>query len=141
MKSWVIGAIIAVLVIAVAIVAYEIGSKSAPLSETSTLPSTESNTDSAASKPPVEVQKLFTIDIEDSSFNPSELKITPGSNVTWVNKDSIPHSLVSDSGSKSGIGSGIMEEGNKYTVQFITTGTYAYHCKFHNEERGKIVVE
>ena len=87
------------------------------------------------------MQKLFTVEIEDSSFSPSKLKITRRSNVTWVSKDSIPHSLVSDPGSKSGIGSGIMEEGDKYTAQFITAGTYAYHCKFHNEERGKIVVE
>lgn len=141
MKSWITWAIVAVVILAVAIVAYSLGSKSPSVPE-ATVPSTESNTGSAASaNTPVEVEKEFTIKINNFAFSPSELKISAGSNVTWVNEDSTPHTVNSDTGGRGGIGSGILDPGMSYTKQFLTAGTYPYHCNFHSSMKGKIVVE
>jgi amicyanin len=87
------------------------------------------------------VQKVFTVEISNFEFSPAELKISVGSNVTWVNRDTTPHTATSDSGGKGGISSTILENGDRYTKQFMTVGTYPYHCNFHNSMKGKIVVE
>ncbi len=79
------------------------------------------------------------IEISGFAFNPSTLTISKGANVVWINKDSAPHSIVSDTGDE--INSDSISKGNTYVHIFNTPGTYGYHCGIHPSMKGKLVVE
>ncbi len=79
-----------------------------------------------------------TVTIQNFSFNPSTLTISVGSSVTWTNKDSVDHTVTSDTGLFQ---SGTLANGQSYTYQFTTAGTYNYSCSIHPNMHGKIVVQ
>jgi len=55
----------------------------------------------------------------------------------WINKDSVTHRVVSDSGL---FGSGNLINGQSYNYTFNQTGSYPYHCAIHPSMAGTIVV-
>lgn len=71
------------------------------------------------------------------SFNPSNLNVQVGTTVTWINKDSTTHHVVSDTGV---FDSGDLSTGMSYNYTFNKTGTYPYHCSIHPSMTGTIVV-
>ena len=79
------------------------------------------------------------IEISGFAFNPSTLTISKGASVVWTNKDSAPHTIVSDTGWE--INSDTISKGNTYVHIFNTPGTYEYHCGIHPSMKGKVVVE
>lgn len=80
-----------------------------------------------------------SVDITNFAFSPSELKVKKGDTVTWTNKDSVPHSIVSDSGSE--LNSPNLSKEQTYSHTFNQTGIFGYHCSIHSSMAGKIVVE
>lgn len=80
-----------------------------------------------------------SVNIQDFAFAPSTMTVKVGTAVTWVNLDSAPHTVVSDSGSE--ISSGTLSKGQTYSHTFNTPGTYAYHCGVHTSMKGTVVVE
>lgn len=131
-----IGLIVVVLVI-VAVIVYSLTSKP---SIQSTLPSSESNTQSAASANTAALEGTIEIKIKDYhiGFDPAEVKIKAGSRVTWINQDNSVHTVTSDSESKE-LDSENLLTGQSYWHTFNTPGVYNYHCTFH-PMKGKIVV-
>ncbi len=79
------------------------------------------------------------IEISGFSFNPNTLTVSKGASVVWTNKDSAPHTIVSDTGDE--INSDSISKGNTYVHVFNTPGTYDYHCGIHPSMKGKVVVE
>jgi plastocyanin len=79
-----------------------------------------------------------TIKIENFTFNPASLTIKPGTTVTWVNGDDIPHSVVENNKSFK---SPPLDSGQKFSMVFTTTGDVNYFCGFHNHMTGKITVQ
>jgi plastocyanin len=71
------------------------------------------------------------------AFQPSSIIVTKGSTVTWTNEDSVPHTVTSDSGvfDSSGI-----EPGKSFSRTFDTAGTFSYHCNFHTQMHGTVIV-
>jgi plastocyanin len=125
--------LIIVAVIIVAVIGFRMLTKPA-------IPSTQSNTESAASANTEVREGIIEVQITDSGFVPAEVKIRKNSKVTWFNSDKSPHTATSDSGGESGIGSGILASGNSYGQVFNKTGVFNYHCDFHKNMKGKIVV-
>lgn len=78
-----------------------------------------------------------TVTIQNMSFNPSTLNVQVGTTVTWINKDSTTHHVVSDSGV---FDSGDLSTGMSYNYTFNQTGSYPYHCSIHPSMKGTIVV-
>lgn len=78
-----------------------------------------------------------TVTIQNMSFNPSTLNIQVGTTVTWINKDSTTHHVVSDTGV---FDSGDLSTGMSYNYTFNQTGTFPYHCSIHPSMKGTIVV-
>ena len=85
------------------------------------------------------VQGDSSVTIRNYMFQPSDLTISVGSTVTWTNEDSVPHKIVSDTGSE--ISSGVITTNNVYKHTFSQKGTYAYHCSIHPSMQGIITVE
>jgi amicyanin len=80
-----------------------------------------------------------TIMIRNFAFQPPEVTIKKGTLVTWVNEDSVGHTVTSNDGKFPSSGS--FSKGESYQVQFNNPGTYTYHCTPHPYMKGTIIVE
>lgn len=72
-------------------------------------------------------------------FTPSQITVAKGGTVTWTNNDQVAHTVTEDNG--EGPDSGSIEPGATYSYTYKNAGSYQYHCKFHPEMRGTIVVK
>jgi plastocyanin len=77
------------------------------------------------------------ITIQNSKFNPDTINIMAGSTVTWTNNDSIPHTVVSDTGAFKNI---TINKGDNSQYIFYKEGTYNYHDSKNPSMTGKIIV-
>jgi plastocyanin len=84
---------------------------------------------------PVPVQVV----IENFTFSPDVLMVPAGTEVTWENRDDIPHTVTSED--KTSFSSGFMDTGDRYTFRFTTPGTYPYFCSVHPMMTARVVVE
>lgn len=75
--------------------------------------------------------------ISGLSFNPNSLTVAPGTTVTWINNESVTHTVTSDS---TTFDSGNMVKGDEFSFTFTNAGVYPYHCKYHPTMTGKIIV-
>jgi plastocyanin len=79
-----------------------------------------------------------TVRIDNFTFGPATLVIKPGTTVTWVNNDDIPHAVVAVDHS---FRSKVLDTGDRYDFTFAKAGEYAYFCSLHPHMVGKIVVK
>jgi len=78
------------------------------------------------------------VSIDNFSFTPMEMTIPAGSQVTWTNKDDVPHTVVSvDHQFKSQA----LDTDEKFSFTFSLPGTYEYFCSVHPKMTGKIIVK
>ena len=78
-----------------------------------------------------------TVRIDNFTFNPAELKVKPGTTITWENADDIPHSIV-ETGTK--FHSKALDTGDKFSMTFADAGEIDYFCGLHPHMKGKIIV-
>ena len=83
--------------------------------------------------------KTYSAEIEDFAFAPAELRIKKGDTVVWTNRDSVKHTVTSNSGTE--LDSKLLNMGESYSHTFTKTGTYQYHCRPHSSMKGTIIVE
>jgi amicyanin len=77
------------------------------------------------------------VKIDKFSFVPMELRVAVGTTVTWINRDDIPHMVVS---TKGVFKSKVRDSDEKFSYTFTKTGTYPYYCSVHPKMTGKVVV-
>jgi plastocyanin len=77
------------------------------------------------------------IKIANFTFDPPTLTVKPGTTVSWVNADDIPH-VVSEKDGK--FRSPALDTDDKFSQVFSTAGTVEYFCAIHPHMTGKIVV-
>jgi plastocyanin len=78
------------------------------------------------------------IHIDNFTFNPAELTVKPGTTVTWINGDDIPHSVVA---SNTRFHSRALDTDEKFTMTFTDAGEVEYFCGLHPHMKGKIIVK
>jgi plastocyanin len=78
------------------------------------------------------------IKIDNFSFAPPTLTVKAGTQITWTNRDDIPHTVVSDDQSFK---SKVLDTDEKFTFTPDKPGTYSYFCSIHPKMTGKVVVE
>jgi plastocyanin len=79
-----------------------------------------------------------TVKIDNFTFGPATVTIKPGTTVSWVNNDDIPHAVVAvDHSFKSKV----LDTGDRFDFTFAKPGEYAYFCSLHPHMVGKIVVK
>jgi plastocyanin len=78
------------------------------------------------------------VKIDNFSFGPETLTVPIGATVTWVNRDDIPHTVVSTDGVFK---SKVRDTDEKFSYTFVKAGTYPYYCSVHPKMTGKVVVQ
>ncbi|MGA8709107.1 MAG: cupredoxin family copper-binding protein [Steroidobacteraceae bacterium] len=76
--------------------------------------------------------------IKDFMFAPSTVTIKAGTTVTWINEDSEPHTVASDSGL---FRSGALDTHESFSFKFDKAGSYHFACSIHPMMLGTVVVE
>jgi plastocyanin len=77
------------------------------------------------------------VEISNNAFNPAQLNVAPGTTVTFVNNDDVPHTVTADNGL---FDSEELAPGASFPVVLDGAGTVNYHCEIHPEMQGSIVV-
>jgi plastocyanin len=79
-----------------------------------------------------------TVSMDHSTFIPSELTVVPGTTVTWVNKETMPHTVVD---MNKGFRSKTLAKDASFSFTFATAGDYDYQCSIHPNMKGKVIVK
>jgi plastocyanin len=79
------------------------------------------------------------VKIDNFTFAPVTLTVTPGTTVKWVNRDDIPHTVVSED--KSTFKSKALDTDDSFSYTFAKPGTYTYFCSIHPKMTAKVVVQ
>jgi plastocyanin len=78
-------------------------------------------------------------------FYPDNALIATGDTLTWINQDSVSHTVTSgkpsDTTTGSSFDSGIIRPGSTYSLTFPYAGTYDYFCAIHPWMTGSITVK
>jgi plastocyanin len=80
-----------------------------------------------------------TIEIKSYAFAPAAATVPVGTTVTWVNEDSVPHTVTSKAGPAS-FDSGQLGSGASWSATFATPGVYDYYCVDHPQMVARITV-
>src|SRR5215211_9109686 len=102
--------------------------------DTTTTPA-ESTTPTESTTP--DSNSTTTVEIRNNAFIPAQLNVAPGTTVTFVNRDDVPHTATSDN---KLFDSGELAPGASFPVVLEGAGTVTYHCELHPEMQGSIVV-
>ena len=86
--------------------------------------------------------------VADSSYTPDTITIAAGAGIRWMNSGPSSHTVTADTGSTfnqtlgpPGMDAyGYPTAGQSYNKVFAAAGTYAYHCNFHANMHGVVVV-
>ena len=99
----------------------------------------DDDTAATADHTPVDASEAVTI--ERSRFEPDELTISAGTEVTWENLDAFAHTVTSDEDSSLAFDSGELAQGDTFSQAFDEAGTYEYFCEIHPTMQSTVVVE
>jgi plastocyanin len=81
------------------------------------------------------------VTIERSRFEPRELTVAPGTEVSFENLDLATHTVTAADGSDLDFDSGSLGQGDVFTQTFDEAGTYDYFCEVHPTMRASVSVE
>jgi plastocyanin len=92
----------------------------------------------AAASPQEKPPASGEVRIDNFSFAPATVTVAAGTQVTWVNRDDIPHTVVSTA---NVFKSKALDTDDKFSYTFTKAGTYPYFCSLHPKMTGKVVVQ
>ena len=81
---------------------------------------------------------VATVSMDHNTFIPSEITVAPGTTVTWVNKEAMPHTVVHVN---KGFRSKTLVKDAQYSFTFTAAGDYDYLCSIHPNMKGKVIVK
>ncbi|NDJ77878.1 MAG: hypothetical protein GYB65_16640 [Chloroflexi bacterium] len=79
----------------------------------------------------------MTVHIADLAFTPHTVVVATGATITWVNDDTVPHTVTSPGG---WFDSGTVGPGETFVWQADQPGNFQYTCTIHPNMEGVIVV-
>ena len=77
--------------------------------------------------------------MDDFEFRPAELRVAPGTTVTWTNRDDSPHNVASAATPRL-FRSRLMEAGESFAFTFDQPSRHDYYCALHPHMTGVVVV-
>jgi plastocyanin len=87
----------------------------------------------SSNQPPAKTE----VRIDNFTFQAQTTTIPVGTEVTWVNRDDIPHTVVSDD---KVFKSKALDTDDKFTYTFTKPGTYKYFCSLHPKMTAEVIV-
>jgi plastocyanin len=76
--------------------------------------------------------------LNTSLFDPTTITVSIGTTIKWTNKESVTHTVTSDSGV---FNSGNLTQSQTFSFTFNTAGTFPYHCIYHSNMKGTVIVQ
>src|SRR5579863_3563181 len=95
-------------------------------------------TEPAAQAATAPAGKVFEVKVDNFSFSPQTITISPGTTVIWTNRDDIPHTVVSDD---KVFKSKVLDTDEKFSFTFDKAGNFPYFCSVHPKMTGKVIVQ
>jgi plastocyanin len=112
------------------------GGDSGPTSPSS--PSTPSNPGGGAPPPTATPTLTNSVTVQNNSFSPNNIQVSPGTTVTWTwAQGSDAHNVTFSDGTNSGDKVG----GAVFTRTFNSAGTFNYQCTLHGGMTGSVLVK
>ena len=87
---------------------------------------------SDAASAPVEIS------IDNFSFTPPTVTVKVGTQITWTNRDDIPHAVAS---TDFVFKSKALDTDDKFSVVLTKPGTYHYFCSIHPKMTAQVIVQ
>jgi plastocyanin len=78
------------------------------------------------------------VKIDNFTFSTPTITVAAGTQVTWTNRDDMPHTIASDD---KLFKSKALDTDEKFSFTFSTPGTYHYFCSIHPKMTGEVVVK
>ena len=78
------------------------------------------------------------VPIAQFAFDPASISVAVGTTVTWINNDTVPHTVTATDGS---FNSGNLNPGESFSFTFESAGTFDYICNYHPNMTGTVIVE
>ena len=75
--------------------------------------------------------------IENFAFSPASLTVAAGTKVTWVNRDTDPHTATD---TDKRFNSGALDTNEEFSFVFRDKGEYEYYCTLHPHMKGRVTV-
>ena len=85
-----------------------------------------------------EKSAALEIKIDNFNFMPQDTTVAAGTTITWVNRDDVPHTVVSTNGK---FRSKALDTDDKFSFTFSEPGTYEYFCSVHPKMTAKVIVK
>ena len=76
------------------------------------------------------------VEIADFAFEPSEIHVAAGTEVTWTNRGPAPHTVTAE----GAFDSGTLDPGQTFSVRLDAPGSVTYACLIHPTMRGTVHV-
>ena len=88
-------------------------------------------------------------EVDDWCYMHSNLIVSVGTTVTWINSDTLPHTVTSGNADADAVGldvpngfdSGFMSIDDRFEHTFDVTGLYDYYCQLHPWMQGSVTIE
>ncbi|WP_228452759.1 cupredoxin domain-containing protein [Streptomyces alkaliterrae] len=80
-----------------------------------------------------------TITIENFTYEPADLEVAPGQEITVVNKDNVGHTVTATGDEEFDTGNIAAGRSGTFTAP-SEAGSYRYTCSFHPDMRGTLTV-
>lgn len=80
-------------------------------------------------------------DLGCNAYGAGAYQIFAGTQVTWINHDTQPHTVTADSDSGDSFDSGAIQPGQSFTHVFSAVGSFRYHSTLDSNMQGLIVVQ
>lgn len=68
------------------------------------------------------------VNITKFAFDPKEITVSPGTKITWTNRDETPHTVTSSDKTFSSKG---LDTADKFEHVFASEGDFSYFCTVH----------
>ena len=88
--------------------------------------------------PSVAQHNVVPVTIDNFVFEPERLTVKAGTTVTWVNRDDIPHTVVS---TDKVFKSKVLDTSETFSFTFSAAGTFPYFCSLHPKMTGRVIVQ
>ena len=78
------------------------------------------------------------VKIDNFTFAPGAVTVPAGTTVQWVNRDDIPHTVVS---TDNAFKSKVLDTDQEFSYTFTKPGKFDYFCSIHPKMTGTVVVQ
>lgn len=82
--------------------------------------------------------RVHKVEIREFVFAPARLTVAPGDQITWTNRDVVPHTATASDESWD---TGLLEQGQSKTLTIAEGLQIRYFCRYHPSMKAELVID